>query len=151
MMKWWHDREPNEQRLLGFAGALLFLLVVWQFAVLPIGRANTAAKEAELQARDDLKIVQTSLPALAQGPARSGQPFSRAVLVQRAMEADIALQRVQPGQDSELEFWVEGAATPALMDLLHRLTTENGAQILQVHMSRNETRGVDARIRIEAS
>lgn len=151
MMKWWLDREPREKWLISIAGAMFVLLITWQFVVMPIGRAHVSANDRVQEAERNLQIVEQAVPVLSAGPVRTGQPFSRAVLVQRAAAGNVSLQRVQPGKAGELEFWVEGAATNELFDLLHKLTSENGAQLLQVHISRNDAQGVNARIRIKAS
>lgn len=143
-MTFWTDRNTREKWLIGVAGALFAIVILWMGILTPVMNAHASAvTEQEIAARD-LDIVRISAPN--SGTVASAAPLNRAGLIAIARQRDIALSRVQPQGSDALTVWLDDIATARLYGFLDVLIRENNAEVQRLTINREADGVVSAQI-----
>lgn len=142
MKAWWDMRAKSERILLAIMAALILLFSIWQFMLSPLLRGQDTAERALIKAQADYAVIARTAPQMPNTNANV-QPFDRAILISLARKSDIRLSRVQPETDGSLSVWVDGAATPAIYDLMEDLLTGYSVSLTRMNLAASGT-GVSA-------
>jgi len=141
--------SANEQKLIGLAAILCVVLGGWQFLIKPISQAKTKSQAAYQTAVRDYNIVQNGLPRLTRAaPQSSGkQAFNRSALIETARSVNIAISRVQPASNNELQVWFDEASSSQIYGFLQILDNQYAVETLSAQVNRRKDGLVSAQFK----
>ncbi len=118
MSEWWSNMAPRERVLIGIAGALTVIIVLWQFILMPSlsARAEASARLADAD-RTLSRIQESYILKRAQGAAAptNARPSSRnidefkASVTGAAGDIGLAIARLQGNDESSVRLIFEDA------------------------------------------
>jgi len=144
----WDEREPYEKLIMGGIALGLALMALWFLLISPVLSSIMEAKSLSETALRDHRIVTRALPQMGQGSVASGQPFSRAVLIEAARKKSVRLARVQPDGES-VNVWIDEVSTGQLYSLINSLVTENGAEVNRATISASDSGLLSAQLTLK--
>ena len=145
MMEFWNNLDSRERKLVSLLGLFAFVFLIWLLAVRPLQDAKARAERGQVAAMNEHRIVAEGAPRLSsstQGGALSA--FDRNALVNAARESDLAITRVQPGQDGQLRVWFEDVPSPNVYNLLSRISAGYDVRITRAQINRRAGNQVSA-------
>ncbi|MBX9815552.1 MAG: hypothetical protein A4S12_05975 [Proteobacteria bacterium SG_bin5] len=152
---WLLGLSPRERLLIGVAGALALIVLLWFGIIRPIGEGLDAARDRQLDAVTRLASVRGAVAAV-EPLAKAGAPqiggSLEAVVRERATAAGFALTSVAPQADNALAIGMASARPAALFAWIAELeaqgilvdqlqTTDNGDRTLSVALTLRARRG----------
>jgi len=144
----WDERELYEKWVMAVLAIGLVLISLWFVLISPVLNSKSEAKSLSETALRDHRIVTRALPQIGQGTVATGQPFSRAVLIEVARKKSVRLSRVQPDGES-VNVWVDEVPTGQLYGLINSLVTENGAQVNRATITASESGLLSAQLTLK--
>ncbi len=130
----------SEKRLVSLAVILCIILGGWQFILKPIFKAKSQSESQYSAALRDYEIVQRALPRLTPSTSQSGtqQAFNRGALIEAARSVNIAISRVQPTANGELQVWFDETTSTQVFNFLQTLKGQYGVDIRTAQINRRQ-------------
>jgi len=152
--RWYHGREPNEQRIISWLALLVGVLVLWGGIWKPISdwRAVAHTQYQNAQAELDwLKANEARARALATTATTTGAERSLLPIITRSAEAQgIQVNRVQPEANGVVSVAVQGQPFNQLLRWLQQLEENNNVAVLRLAIDADSQPGiVNAQIRLQ--
>jgi general secretion pathway protein M len=152
--RWYHGREPNEQRIIGWLALLVALLVLWAAIWKPISDWRVVAHTQYQNAQAELDWVRANesrARALASNASATGAERSLLPIITRSAEAQgIQVNRVQPEANGVVSVAVQGQPFNQLLRWLHQLEENNNVAVLRLAIDADSQPGiVNAQIRLQ--
>lgn len=141
----------REQVLVVCAAILVGVLIILQFAVMPVIKGKSDSKIAHATAIRDMDIVRRSVPrAGGSTQSKPRQNFDRDSVINAARGFGLSISRMQPGSDGDLQFWFDDAQASGVYQLLSGLTAEYAVVIQRADIKRREGGTVSAHVTLRA-
>lgn len=145
MMTWWMERVEREKWLLGGAGGLLALLMLWQFFYQPIVDYHHDAERSYAGAQgrlEDMQIAAAQVAALQGQSTGSGErdasQSTRSLAMASARAKGLAVTRLQPGEDGSLTLWIDDADAKLVYDWIVTMQEDYGVSVQKASLSTND-------------
>lgn len=147
-MNAWQQLEPRQRRLIGLAGLVLVVALVYVWIWEPLAEAREAERERIAQQQALLNWLETVAPMaerLRENSRSSRDLDGRSLLgladeTARAAGLAGAMARIEPTGDDEVRVWLEGADFVNVMGWLEEFSRSRPVQVdqLQVDTTGNE-------------
>lgn len=141
MIGWWNGLAPRERALVGTAGALTVLFVLWQFILVPMFAAQERARSDLVQARTVLTRVQeaygrqrASNEAASANLAATSTDALKAEVTRTARDKGLAIARLQTGDDGSISLLFESADPRIFFFWLEEAETRLGGRVTRLTM-----------------
>jgi len=144
----WDERELYEKLIMTAIMLGVIVALLWLLLINPVLNSKAEARTLSENAQRDHRIVTRALPKIGQSSVTTGQPFSRAVLIDTAREKSVRLSRVQPDGEN-VNVWIDEVPTGQLYGLINSLVTENGAQISRATITASENGLLSAQLTLQ--
>ncbi len=158
VLSYWMQLRPREQALLGVAGLVLLLAVLFMLVWEPVMQEHRRLQQGLVQQQELLAWMQQSAAEVRrlqagagqsrQARARGGQSLL-ALIDSTAKRARLgaALKRVEPDGSGRVRVWLEQAAFDDLVRWLGQLQQRYGVRVDSIAVDRDEKPGrVAARV-----
>jgi type II secretory pathway component PulM len=149
MTAWWLERSGREQAALVGLGLLVVAFAMFQFAVKPLIAYRMSAKadyenavELLTQVESDARDIQT----LQAGAALRSDVPARTVVSVVASEQALAITRVQPLENGELDVWLDDVASVALFKWVTTLYERHGIAVVRAAVQKDDGGTIRAQI-----
>jgi general secretion pathway protein M len=152
MGSWWRGLQTRERRLIGLAGAIALVVLVWTLVWEPLIESRRAVAEQVATQRALLDWLDRMAPQIRQWrldetPQRASDGRSTlSIIDQSARAAGLAgaLRRIEPGAGDEIRVDFAGAAFPELMQWLEALVSEHPMAVVRFSADRTGPGRVDS-------
>ncbi len=144
----WDERELYEKLIMTAIMLGVIVALLWLLLINPVLNSKAEARTLSENAQRDHRIVTRALPKIGQSSVTTGQPFSRAVLIDTARKKSVRLSRVQPDGEN-VNVWIDEVPTGQLYGLINSLVTENGAQISRATITASENGLLSAQLTLQ--
>lgn len=145
MSAWWEGLSLREKGLIGAAGALVAILVIWYGLLAPsLAAREAAALERQTAAAELSRIEQLSASVRAQSPAQAAIAVSTATalgseafkteVTREAQAAGLTIARLQGADDGRFSMVFEQADPRQLFYLLSLVETQLGGRVERLSM-----------------
>lgn len=143
MSEWWDSMAPRERLLIGVAGLLTVLFVVWQFIMVPSLTARAEARAnldqadrvlSQIQERYVLKRAQGSAAASTARPTSSSIDAFKASITGAASDTGLAIARLQGNDTSSVRLVFENADPRLVFLWLEQVQAKHSAQVTRFNM-----------------
>ena len=135
MMAWWERLSQRERTLVGAATALLALIVLLQFILLPLFASRSAATLRAEQAARTLDLMTSrgfTASAGTDAASATGTPVdadtSRRAILEAATRRGLAIARVQVSADGVVTVQVDDATAESVFAWLVELRSSAGLE-----------------------
>jgi general secretion pathway protein M len=159
-MNAWQQLEPRQKRLIGLAGLVLVVALVYVWVWEPLAEARAAERERIAQQQALLNWLEGVAP-LAERLRRDGADRrdlgGRSLLgladeTARAAGLAGAMARIEPTGDDEVRVWLEDADFVTVMGWLEDFSRSRPVQVSQLQVDRAEGEGrVNVRVTLLAN
>ncbi len=151
MNAWWAGLSEREQRLLGMAGGVLLLALLYWGAWRPFAARLEQAERRVATQQQTLAWMQAQEPALQRLQGRRGGHQGKntpldAVVAQTARQFQLQISRLQPS-GAQLQLEMTQADFNQLLGWLQRLEQEFGIRAQQLELSALEPYQGQVRVR----
>ncbi|MEX0290075.1 MAG: type II secretion system protein GspM [Flavobacteriaceae bacterium] len=141
LQDYYQSKSTNEQLILKALGITILLALWYNFFSAPAQKEHQRY-EKRLEKQIELKAwLSNNLPAAK--PKRATASHDNRSLLTIVTEtsklSQIALNRVQPGEDGSIRLWIESVNFNSLMAWLHQLQTQHNIQAQEISVQRLET------------
>lgn len=153
MTAWWNTRSPRERLLLGVAGLLLAVVVIWQLVLRPAMHTLERAKlsherSAQTLARLDrieslIQQGQTILPYAA-SPATRDIAALQAEAERMAHEGRLSVSGSEPASRSSFRIRISRVSGPAFFQWIEQVETGLGVSVSAASLTQNADGSMDA-------
>lgn len=161
MRTWWSDLSMRERILIGVAGTLLVVLVVWYGIVSPMLGARESARADRQVAADQLASVERMLAVerarmpLSAGVTSAGRaPYSgdafKTEVTRSAQSAGLAISRLQGGEAGRFSLVFEQADVRQLYYWMNEVENRLGGRIERMSLDQSGDGRVRASIDVVA-
>ena len=152
--RWYHSREPNEQRIVLALTVLVAVTLLWALIWKPISDWNTLERNRYQNAQAELDWVRANEQrARAAASTGNGPTGGRSLLpiITRSAEAQgIRVNRLQPESGGVVSVAIQGQPFNDLLRWLHQLQENNGVTVLRLAVDAEGRPGiVNAQIRFQ--
>jgi len=132
--------SKSEKTLIALAAALCVILGAWQFVIKPIFKAKAQSRAQYEIAVRDYDIVQRALPRLTARAVQSGGQnlFNRSAVIDTARGVNIAISRVQPASNGEVQVWFDETTSALTYRFLQVLDDEYAVDIVSAQINRRQ-------------
>ena len=148
MMQWWTDRHPRERALLISVCALSCAFGIFQFLLMPLVHYRASAQDqydAALAMLADVEAGARIIGAIRAAAGERSEGAARAVVAATATELGLAITRLQPLGNAELDVWLDGVGAPLLFAWTGRLQ-ERGIPVVRAVIQKSDGATVSAQI-----
>lgn len=152
MSAWWNTRSPREKALLGIAGALLAVALIWQLVLQPALHTLDRAKlnhdrNTQTLARLDriealIQQGQTIHPAIT-APATQDTAALQAQAAQMARQAGLSVE-TPPAMPAAFQIRVTGTTSPVFFQWIEQVETGLGITVSAATLKQNADGSMDA-------
>ncbi|MEE2565767.1 type II secretion system protein GspM [Hyphobacterium marinum] len=150
MTSWWQGRTGREQGLLAGLALVLGVLVLWYGIIAPVvGWRDTSRARYEVSAERYLHVTAELARIEGSAEAHAVQTYDRplrTVAGERAAAHGLAISRVLPDGDGQLNLWIEAAPAGSLTDWLSDLDRNHAVRVERLTLDRRADRLVNAQI-----
>ena len=127
---WWAEREPRERQLILAALALIAVITLYQFVLVP----SRAFAETQAQRYRTALSEQADVKAAAAQDRRSAAPASanqplQSLLTNTAGLYGLSITRLAPAENDGLNLWMDGVAPQLLYAWIGDLETSHGVRV----------------------
>lgn len=147
MKQWWEDRSTRERTLVLGVGGLAVVFSLFQFLLLPLVHYRASARDQYEAALATLQDVESGA-RLVRGLRTTGdrpEGGVRTVVAATATELGLAITRLQPVGDNQLDVWLDAAASPLLYSWVTRLQ-DRGILVARAVIQKNDGTTVSAQM-----
>jgi type II secretory pathway component PulM len=149
MMPWWSERSRRERIALGSMAALVVLMALFQFGVKPLVSWRESAQADYEAALALLAQIETGAQAIqavsAETTGRSTMP-ARTAVAAVASEHGLAITRLQPLENGDLDIGLDDVNSPTLFKWLAALSERHGLMVARASLQRGDNGTVRAQI-----
>ncbi len=145
-MQWWTERSPREKLLLGVAGGLGVLIILYQFLFVPL-TAYRADAVRDYQRSDALLTEMragaaeaSALKTVAERRIRRSDQPLRVTVTASAHQAGVTITRIEPARDGGLSVWIEEVGAQPLHRWIKDLHADHGIAVSKASIHRHEDR-----------
>ncbi len=127
---WWSGLEARERMLVLVAGALVTVIVLYQFVLVPsrqYAESRTLRYRAALSEYQDVRAV-AALAGEVRAPESAGQPL-QSVLTRTAGLYGLTITRLAPAENDGLNLWLDDVSPQLLYAWLGDLERAHGVQV----------------------
>jgi len=149
MTAWWLERSGREQAALAGLGLLVVVLAMFQFAVKPLIAYRLAARadyESAVELLSQVEADARDIQALQTGAALRSDVPARTVVSVVASEQALAITRVQPLDNGDLDVWLDDVASVALFKWVTALYERHGIAVVRAAVQKNDGGTIRAQI-----
>lgn len=148
MMQWWFERQPRERLLLGTVGALVVVLALIQFALLPLLSYRAAARDQHATALALLQEIEAGARTIqAQRAIQAKRPDGsmRTLVAAAASDIGLSITRLQPVENTGLDVWLDNVGAQLMYAWIARLQ-DQGVPVVRAVIQRTDDATVSAQI-----
>ncbi len=159
MSSWWHGLSLRERALVGSAGAIILMLIVWYGLVMPGVNARSSANLARQQAADELAQVEHLVAARR---ARSSQAKGVAVstgaamtpdalkteVTRAAQQAGLSISRLQGSEAGRFSLVFDQADARQLFYWMNDVETRLGGRVERLSMDQGQNGRIRATVEL---
>ncbi len=148
MNQWWSDRQPRERTLLLGVAVLACTFSLFQFLLMPLVNYRASARdqhEAALAMLEEVEAGARTAQALRAVAGERPEGAARTVVAATATELGLAITRLQPLENTELDVWLDNASSPLLYAWIGRLH-ERGIPVSRAVVQKSGGNTVSAHI-----
>ncbi len=135
MMTIWRVRTLREKLLLAFLAFAFCGVIFVQVVALPLVDERQRRLASLEAAREEFLVIREGASRIESFRVRrSERPASgpvRSTVTATARDMDVAITRVQPGEDDRLTVWIDAVETRQLFEWLLLLRERHGLHVLQ--------------------
>lgn len=161
MRAWWNDLSLRERALIGIAGLLLVILIVWYGILSPMLGAREAARTDRQVAADRLAAVERMLAIerarmpLSAGVTSAGRaPYAgdafKTEVTRSAQSAGLAIARLQGGEAGRFSLVFEQADSRQLYYWMNEVENRLGGRIERMSLDQSGDGRVRATVDVVA-
>ena len=161
MSSWWETLSLREKTLIGCAGAMLALIVVWYGIISPLLTARGDARSAHGQAAENLAQLERLAAAdRARTPAATGIAVStganlnadafKAEVTRAAQSSGLSISRLQGGQQGRFSLVFEQADPRLLFYWINEVESRLGGEVSRLSVDQTGEGRVRATIEVES-
>lgn len=155
-MNAWQQLEPRQRRLIGLAGLVLVVALVYVWIWEPLAEAREAERERIAQQQALLNWLETVAPMaerLRENSRSSRDLDGRSLLgladeTARAAGLAGAMARIEPTGDDEVRVWLEGADFVKVMGWLEEFSRSRPVQVDQLQV---DTTGDEGQVNVRVT
>ncbi|RFF28505.1 MULTISPECIES: type II secretion system protein GspM [unclassified Wenzhouxiangella] len=155
-MNAWQQLEPRQRRLIGLAGLVLVVALVYVWIWEPLAEAREAERERIAQQQALLNWLETVAPMaerLRENSRSSRDLDGRSLLgladeTARAAGLAGAMARIEPTGDDEVRVWLEGADFVKVMGWLEAFSRSRPVQVDQLQV---DTTGDEGQVNVRVT
>ena len=158
MKDWWLALAPRERVLIGIAGTLTALILIWQFLIVPSVSARQSARQDMELAAQTLSQVQeaymakrargTLSPASGAAAGLTGEAFKSAI-TELAANRGLSIVRLQGGGEAPVGLLFDQVDPRLFFVWLEEIETRLGGRVER--LSLEQTGGGKVRANVEIS
>lgn len=134
MREYWSSLTEREQKLVGTAGVLLSVTILYFLLVLPLVSYQSESERSYEAALSSYQSIQTYAAQLSaanedgrsQASGGTASVSLRVAISTAARANDVSISRLQPSEDGTLTIWAEGVSSPQLFRWLETLSNSRG-------------------------
>jgi general secretion pathway protein M len=144
MKAWWDARTLREQVLLGCGVAIVFAFIAYQGIYRQLSAFHIEAKQSHQDAAAYLTDVQAAAQTIrsARATANTRLPLGdgglRAAGTSAAVDVGLTISRLQPLEQSGVEFWVDSAPAPQVFRWIASLHQKHGVTVVKADIRQVE-------------
>ncbi len=148
-MQWWHERTQREKAALVGLGGLLLVLCAVQFGMKPLVAYRLGAKtdfENAVALLAQVEADASEIEGLRSGAVARAHVEARTAVGLVASEQGLAITRLQPHENNDLDVWLDDVGSPALYKWITALQERYGISVARASIQKSEGGSVRAQI-----
>jgi general secretion pathway protein M len=157
MRTWWQGLVMRERVLIAVAGALTFLVVIWQFVLAPALDARASAKANMQVAAQRLTVLQEAYQAkrvVGETILQAQDPLNadafKAAITGSATDKGLSIARLQAGRGNSVGIIFESADPRLVFFWLNDVETRLGGRVSRLTMEQSGKGDVRVNVEIES-
>ena len=151
-MEFWTNLTDREKRLVSFAGALSFFVLLYMGIFRPLVAYHEASELELASAKNTYEAIARGAAVVSalgqenQQTSQNAQQPIRVTVSTAARATGVAISRLQPGDDGSLTVWVETVAPGDLYGWMNYMAVEGGISPAKVIIQKT---AADGRLRAQ--